>query len=69
MEKPRRPPAVHHPLPWKKPTQIETPSAVIVIEQHEEKISELQLKVLRLEEEVRTLDGVTTVSSETFSGQ
>ncbi len=52
----RRPPAVRHPLPLKKPKQVETPSAVNAIEQHEEKISELQLKVLRLEEEVRTLE-------------
>ena len=49
---------MRHPLPVKKPKQVETPSAVNAIEQHEEKISELQLKVLtcRLEEEVRTLE-------------
>ena len=52
----RRPPAVRHPLPLKKPKQLESPSAVNAMEQHEEKISELQLKVLRLEKEVRTLE-------------
>ena len=53
----RRPPAaVHHPLPLKKPKQAESPSTVNGIGQHEEKIVELQSKVLRLEEEVRTLE-------------
>ena len=52
----RPPPAVRHPLPLKKPKQAESPSTVNGIEQHEVKIVELQSKVLRLEEEVRTLE-------------
>ena len=46
----RPPPAVRHPKNLK---QVESPSAANEIEQHEEKIIVLQLKVLRL---VRTLE-------------
>ena len=51
-------PPVCHPLPLKKPKQAESPSSGSVneIEQHKEKIVELQSKVLKLEEEIRTLE-------------
>ena len=54
----RRPPAVRESLPLKRPKQAESACAsqpIDEIERHEKKIIELQSKVLRLEEEAKTL--------------
>ena len=54
----RRPPAVRESLPLKRPKQAESACAsqpIDEIARHEKKIIELQSNVLRLEEEVKTL--------------